>query len=776
MGSAVAMRKSVPEKRLSRFCVLSARPVAIGQSPMRSLPLIALAMAALARARPALFPARRELRQRLACFPTQDLPLSAPVTVRWNEFAVPFIEAANDGDLAFVLGLVHAHLREGQLALAKRIVYGRLAEIAGRFARDIDQLLRIIDFPRAATSACASLPDETSAWIQRFADGLTCYQDRSLPRPPEYGLLGLAREPWSVCDLLAIGRLAGADINWLTYFGLIGHRGRPDWPERWRRALDAGAGGAVSFSLADRTDAIRSLLQLFGRFGSNCIVVSPRRSRTGGALLAADPHLTLTLPNLWVLAGVRSPSLNVVGLMPAGLPIFGLGRNQRMAWGGTNMRAAMSDLFDAAGEAIECRTERLRTRLGRERRVLVRRTRLGAIVSDSPLFRSRPGETIALSWMGHAGSDEITAFLRCARATTPDEFRAAFATYAVGPQNMQFADAAGNIGQIMATWLPRRRYRRPRDLVLDPGDPDTAWQGHLTSVDLPWALNPPAGVLASANNPPAAIAVPIGFFFATGERIERLEALLAHTPALDLDDLGRLQHDVVSPASLRIRDGLIGAIAEAGQAAVEPDFQAALRAWDGAYAASSRGPVLFETLLYHVARALAPSHDDARDDWNHIVTHLLADLARLARSDRAALFGRALARAAADAARFENWGAMHVMRAAPVLAHIPILGRRIRSAEYPASGSRETVMKTFHGLVRHRHAARYGSQARFLADLSEPDATRVVLFGGQDGWLGSDNFADQILLWRRGATIRMPLSAQSVERDFPIVLSLARGG
>ena len=115
------------------------------------------------------------------------------------------------------------------------------------------------------------------------------------------------------------------------------------------------------------------------------------------------------------------------------------------------------------------------------------------------------------------------------------------------------------------------------------------------------------------------------------------------------------------------------------------------------------------------------------------------------------------------------------MRVGPVFAQIPILGRRFRTAEYPASGSRETVMKTVNGLVRPRHAAGGGSQSRFLADLSDQDATHVLQFGGQDGWLGSENVADQIPLWRRGETIRMPLTTKSVERDFLIVLALESG-
>ena len=725
----------------------------------------------------ALFPVARDTEQRLARFPTSGLPLESAVTIRWNRYAVPYIEAASDRDLAFSLGLVHAHLREGQLAFAKRIVYGRLSEMAGRFARDFDRTLRIIDFPGAGAAIEARLPAETRVWLQGFVDGLNWYQAHVRQTPPEYGLLGLSRETWSVRDLLAIGRLAGTDINWSTYFGLIGDRDTPAWPTIWRRVLDGGAGGAVSFDAADKQAAIESLLLGFSRSGSNCVVVSPTHSATGGALLASDPHLPLVLPNLWILAGVRSPSYNVVGLMPAGLPIFGLGRSAQMAWGGTNMRAAVSDLYDASHETLESRDERLLVRLWPGETITLRRSRLGPILSDAPQFKAPPGATIALRWMGHAPSDEITAFLKASRAGTPDEFRAAFATYAVGPQNMQFADSAGNIGQIMAVWLPRRRYRRPPDLVLDPRDPATDWDGYETSVDLPWALNPARGFLASANNPPTETDTPVGFFFITSERVERLQTLLATKPKLSIEDLRALQHDVVSPASSRLRQALEGAIDAAGLAREQPAFMTRLRDWNGSYDVANPGPVAFETLLFHVFHGLNKTETPPlRADWSQIVTFLPDALAALPPAQRDALLRTALSAAATDAKKFSTWGDMHVMRVQSVLANVPVIGGRFRIAEYPVGGSRETVMKTFHGMVNQRHAAVYGSQSRFIADMSDPDASWFVLFGGQDGWLGSANFADQLPLWRDGGTIQMPLTPEAVARAFPRVQRLQPAG
>ena len=70
--------------------------------------------------------------QRLAAIPLEGAPISAPVRIHWNDQQVPFLEAESDADLAVALGMVHAHLRLGQMELARRIVRGRISEMGGR--------------------------------------------------------------------------------------------------------------------------------------------------------------------------------------------------------------------------------------------------------------------------------------------------------------------------------------------------------------------------------------------------------------------------------------------------------------------------------------------------------------------------------------------------------------------------------------------------------------------------------------------------------------------
>ncbi|RJF88289.1 hypothetical protein D3874_15780 [Oleomonas cavernae] len=71
--------------------------------------------------------------ERLAAMPA-DAPLAAPLTIHWDEHQIPFIEAQSDRDLAVGLGLVHAHLRLGQIEIMRRVALGRVAEMIAPWA------------------------------------------------------------------------------------------------------------------------------------------------------------------------------------------------------------------------------------------------------------------------------------------------------------------------------------------------------------------------------------------------------------------------------------------------------------------------------------------------------------------------------------------------------------------------------------------------------------------------------------------------------------------
>lgn len=54
------------------------------------------------------------------------------IAIRWNEHMVPWIGAGADEDFAYALGLVHGHLRAGQIMILRGTARGGLAERLGQ--------------------------------------------------------------------------------------------------------------------------------------------------------------------------------------------------------------------------------------------------------------------------------------------------------------------------------------------------------------------------------------------------------------------------------------------------------------------------------------------------------------------------------------------------------------------------------------------------------------------------------------------------------------------
>lgn len=215
---------------------------------------------------------------------------------------------------------------------------------------------------------------------------------------------------------------------------------------------------------------------------------------------------------------------------------------------------------------------------------------------------------------------------------------------------------------------------------------------------------------------------------------------------------------------------------------------ARLKGFRGAYPAASEQALLFEAFLVELSRELASSPElqpgvtrttsaaqPALGSGGSRKADLLASLARLEPDALRRIASRAAREADLASLGDQHWGDRHRFGLAHPFARIPLLGRRHAVRDRPAPGSFETLQKTAHPFTIDRHTSDFGSQSRHLSDLADPDANHFVLLGGNDGWIGSPNFDDQIGPWGRGESIRMPLGETVIEREFPIeqILSAA---
>jgi penicillin amidase len=743
-------------------------------------------------------PEKSTVAERIRAFPTDGLPIREPVQLYWDSHLIPFIEARRDDDLAFVLGMAHAHLRLGQMEMIRHVSQGRLAEMLGPSAAPIDHSLRILNVGRASAEIYRAMPPETRLWLDEFVRGVNFYQDRLRELPHEFKVMGLGRERWTPEDVITLERFAGVDVNWITEFMLLPIRGKPYYREVFEKFRDAGSASPPSFAGAGATASLSGALGGLSRSGSNALAISAGRSATGGAIFANDPHVAIMIPNSWIIVGCSSPSYHVVGLMFPGIPFAAIGRNEHVAWGGTNMRAASSDLYDLSAEppgTITSRQETIRVRGWFNREVAVRESRFGPVISDAPALAGYRGPPLALRWVGHEPSDEFTALLKANRARNWDEFREAFRDYGVPGMNVLFADDRGNIGQLMAVRAPVRPNlstsgATPEDVVLNPADPARLWQGCKGPCDLPQGWNPQIGFLASCNNLPARSNPPVGWLFSPNDRVARIRALLGKSGKVSLDQVKAIQGDVYSATDSDLRDIFLRRIAACGLSEElerrQPQFMAALAGWDGCYNPDSAGAVAFQTLLYHFADAYYSKRYDKPMAQMLLKSafareFLKRDLAgapspNLSSADppaaMRALLRDAVARAAESAKPFRNWGEMHRLRIAHLFSVVPYIGWKYRLADYPAAGANETLQKTAHPLTAGKNAATYGAVARAISDLSNPEENYFVLLGGQDGRLRSDAALDQVPLWLNRQYIKVPLPLESVRKSFEFRVEL----
>ncbi len=713
------------------------------------------------------------LEERLASFPSEGTPAEKPVEIRWNRHLVPFIEAATDRDLAVALGLVHAHLRLGQMEVLRRLAFGRLSEMIGPAGIDIDRTVRILDLGRAVPAIERELPSETREWLAGFVSGINhCLMRADAALPHEFELFRLKREPWGIADILRLGRLFGSDVAWLAWSRLLKARGSGEWRQDFQRLIEMDAAQVPGHESAAGEAALQALLSS-GRSESNSLAVSASRSADGSAWIASDPHLGLSLPSNWLIAGYRSPSYHAAGLMFPGMPFIGLGRNPWIAWGGTNLHALASELCDISDlpeAALETRDETIAVRWGASRSVRVRRCEAGPVISDSQFFRS-PRSRLALRWAGHRASDEITAMLAVSKARHWQEFKASLDSFAVPGQNMIFADAAGNVGHALAARVPKGAEGAPEDLVSSGG---AAWNAFLTASSLPAWYNPPAGFVVSANNKPDTKTA-VGRFFSSRHRFERITAILGNAAAIDFPLLASVQQDAVAGTAQKLAIRL-AQIARSGTPDVlAPESARLVRLlenWDGAYDARSEAPAAFELLLFHFARLFYTRETLTAYSAGWVLRDLLG--ASIEASDETRVRPAVLQalKHAAKSLGARKWGQLHRLRLDHTLGLLPG-GRRYRYFDLPVSGGSETVMKTANGLAGGPHAVRFGSNARHISKLSDIDRNYFILLGGQDGWFGSTAFADQVPLWRRGEYIEVPLQRKKVHNTFPFATLLA---
>jgi penicillin amidase len=742
--------------------------------------------------------------------------------IRRDGRGVPFINAAKEAELYFAQGYATASDRLWQMDFLRRTARGELAEVFGAGAVEVDKLHRVYGFRRVAEKLWAGASAHTREVIESYARGVNAFIeqcDNSL-LPLEFQVLRYQPRPWTAVDSLALGKLFAEKLSFTVdadiFRALLSDLPRErveqllpqnsplDLVEERNRSYETR-----SFS-EDQRAILTEVLKAMRRsraaasgdseVGSNSWVVSGEKTVSGKPLLASDPHLPPTSPSIWHMVHLSTGDLRVSGVAVPGVPGVMIGHNESIAWGVTNLCPDVQDLYFEEFKSGD--TDLYKTPAGWRtvdvyaEEIAVRNLADGTpsepvtievkVTRHGPVIFARGSTGLSLRWTAlDADVIDLDTFLALNRARNWDDFVTALRSYGGPPQNFTYADTAGHIGYYSAGRIPIRKTgdgSLPYDGTTDDGE----WLGFIPFEDLPHAFDPPSGTVVSANQRIINDAYPFHLThnWRVPYRARRIHELLQTKSKFDTDDFLNIQGDTYSYPDAIFAAEVVKAGEPFKNSSTEwHDLVEKLEGWDG-YAnqkstvlplvtemrKSFRNQILVAALGIDRAQLYEWRNEGAFIDqliterpleWlpEGFVSYdaLLLTCYREAVDVLTNRFGR-------DREQW-TWGRMAQVRFSHPLEKLGPLGKRFASRSLPqnADGSMPTV----------NAGARVSM--RFIADLSDWNATRLCLPLGEAGDPASRHREDQLDEWYKVRPSILPFDDAAIEsatRDVqPITLS-----
>ena len=738
--------------------------------------------------------------------------LESQVTISRDRHGVPRVEARSETDLCFGHGFCIGQDRLWQLEFYRRIANGRIAEFAGREGLKADRVMRTLGLKRIADAETATIPATGRAYLDAYAAGVNAAIDSARALPLELQLLRIEPEPWTAADSLAIGKIValGFSTNMeqelfrAELVNMIGAekvaRLEPQYPggnpviTQPGTPWTPGAGLELAAQIAEVRQTVGLSLE---RAGSNNWVVSGDRSTTGMPLLANDPHISATIPDVWYGIELSSPDIEMRGGSLPGTPGLVIGQSRHVAWGFTNVMADVQDLyvervrtahegaaasyeFEGEWRPMTITHERIGVRGGHPEPIEIWETHHGPIVNRA--LQATSSEPLALAWTALREPWPSAAGIELGHATTGPELVAGLSDFAVPCMNLVWGDSSGSIGYKLIGKLPRRRGGCP-DLPKPGWTGEYEWDGYVPFDELPEIVDPPGGAIVTANNRIAPDDYPhhITSEYLDGYRAARIEELLAERDKLSLDDFERIQADLFS---------IPGRETAARLARLTPNDQASVRAierlrsWDHRMDPDTVAGTIYAVFTAHFARAVAVAaigdaagaeHWIARSRigftemtsspwrfqsrmlelWDEGDTSVIGgcdwdDLALEALRGALAELGQ---RFGSDPSGW-RWGRVHGLRFVHPLGDgdtpVSQLLDRLLSRRVAAGGAQETVNCVGHIAHNGDYSGKWAASYRLLADVGDPDRSRWQHMTGQSGHPGSKHYDDLLDDWLAG--------------------------
>jgi len=521
----------------------------------------------------------------------------APVSIYYDSLLIPHIFAENETDLYRAQGYIMAQHRLWQMEFVTHFAAGRVSEIVGERALQLDRTQRRKGLTYGAENSLKELMRTTlgKSQVEAYAEGVNAYIEsltyESLPL--EYKLMAYRPEPWTPLKTTLLLKymaedLAGYDsdlenTNALKLFGreyfdfLYPTRLEntdPVIPASRKWEFKPLPIDTPNVAFVDTSEFIMQVVDKPDEDnGSNNWAVDGSKTRSGKPMLANDPHLGLNLPSIWYAMQLNAPGVNVMGVTLPGAPNIIVGFNDSIAWGVTNARRDVKDwykiqftdesrteyFYDDNRLKVQKRIEEIKVRDGDTYYDTVTYTHFGPVVYDSSFPEDsvvNPKRGYAMKWAAMEPSSEMLAFYYLNRADNYSEYVQALKYYQSPAQNFVFASAAGDIAMWVQGKFPAK-WKEQGKFLMDGSTSLLEWQQTIPNTQNAHILNPERGFVSSANQIPVANDYPYYVYDITYEHYrnrrinERLSKMRNITPK-DFMSLHNDTYNLMAAESLPI--------------------------------------------------------------------------------------------------------------------------------------------------------------------------------------------------------------------------------
>lgn len=555
--------------------------------------------------------------------------------------------------LYYEQGYQEAKYRLEQMEFLKMTALGTLSSVIGNPALGTDTFFRQLEDLQIAQEEMKNISKTSLLYmaLNEFVDGINAYINSLSPSqyPILFKILNFRPSLWNITDVLAIQQLflwensaGGFDPLYFNYAlqsmpeNII--RGiypvypsgiqHPIVPYSLNPVIYNESGNMANLSLYTPSFIVNetemksinsyfadppglptwlSLLwqdlnlkyATFRDFGSNNWAVNGIKTHNTSTLLANDPHLSTTVPSIWIGFQLVSPGQNVVGVIFPGFPGIILGHNPYIAWGATNGQIQQTYFYaeqtspshpfqyysNGRWVNFSIINETIDVKDGSPVHLMVERANNGVVLISGQV-------PIAMDWTGLYPSLEINAILNMDYARNVTQFRQNISQwFRVGIQNWAVADKYGNIGIFPYGRYPIVEHGDPRGIL--PGNGSYNWVGYIPVSELPYLYNPANGFVFSSNQITVSSNYPfyIGWDQESGFRADQAYSMLSNISGFDTEKMEEIQLSVHDFSTSIFLPPLISVLERSGYNNTQE--LNALKLWNGNFSINSTAATLY---------------------------------------------------------------------------------------------------------------------------------------------------------------------------------------